>query len=174
MGPFLFKDTFSAVPHVFINMTLRRNFLPKNLARYFTEIYQNSQAILSTKLMNTSPFQFRRGSFKEIQWAQLYFLCCLTLSYWISRIRLSQLGTKWGTSFLSLFLMRMIFAWFPCIWRPIRKLKVSICQYFKWDGKGCSFVYKWIPDPQHPRWGTKIPLKAALLFLKESLLTDPV
>ena len=154
-------------------MTLRRNFLPKDIARYFTQIYQNSQEILSTRLMNTSLFQFRRGSFKEIQWAQLYFLCCLTLSYWISRNRMSQLGTKWGTSLLSLFLMRMIFAWFPCIWRPIRNLNMSICQYFKWDGKGCSFVYKWIPDPQHPRWGTQISSESCYSFLERIIITRP-
>ena len=67
-------DAFGSVPHALIDMTLRRNFLPENIVAYFTQIYKNSQAVVSTKSWNTNPFVFRRGVFQGDPISPIIFL----------------------------------------------------------------------------------------------------
>ena len=55
------EDAFGSGPHELIYMTLKRNFLPDHIITYFTNVYSNLQAVVSTKCWKSQSFQFRRG-----------------------------------------------------------------------------------------------------------------
>ena len=68
------EDAFGSVPHVLIKETLQRNFIPESLVTYFTNIYENSQAVVETKTWKSEPFKFRRGVFQGDPLSPIIFL----------------------------------------------------------------------------------------------------
>ena len=75
------EDAFGSVPLVLIKEILQGNFLPESLVTYFTNSYQNSQAVVATKAWKSEPFKFMRGVFQGDPISPIIFLMVFSQFY---------------------------------------------------------------------------------------------
>ena len=68
------EDTFGCVSHKLIDFTLKRNFVPPIIRKYFLNMYTHSTAVVKSTAWRSNQFKFKRGVFQGDPISPVIFL----------------------------------------------------------------------------------------------------